>query len=405
VVLAAWSAVWFLILAPGGGIAWKFFVQGTDLLFTGHDGASVHPGGLHLYASYPQLQIGPAAYAVAEVLRQIGPDKGMVAAEIAMAGLGMLVLVLTVQIALAVRPDLARRPAQVRWYLLVAGAFFVVAWQEMAVAFGHLDDTLAITCTVAAVWVWVTRRLLSPPIRAALAGTLIGLAAAAKPWAFVFLPVICLPSIHMNGDQGRPGVRDRAIALGAVAVVTVAGWVPFFAADPATVHAMHYQIANMPNSALRALGIDTARTPSWDRATQIVLGCALGLAAIVRRRWAAVILLGAGARIALDPGVHKYYTPEVMVGALLWELVGMRRPLPVWTVTAFATLNLDQLVISDPAVQGAIRLAVVLAFTVAVLLAPARGHRHADPVPDGELADRVLAGGGRSPAAGRGAGG
>ena len=390
VVLAAWAAVWFAILAPGGGIAWKFFVQGTDLLFTGHDGGSVHPGGLHLYASYPQLQIGPAAYAAAGLLRRAGPDYGMTAAQLVMTALGLLVLAMTGQIALAARPDLARRPGRVRWYLLVAGAFFVIAWQVMAVAFGHLDDALALTCTMAAVWVWVTRPL-RLPARAALTGTLIGLAAAAKPWAFVFLPVICLPAAaqpvtYLNGDQAGAGpdrlgpararARDRAIALGGVALVTVAAWLPFFAADPGTVHAMHYQIANMPDSALRALGVTAGRTPPWDRAAQIVLGCVLGLLAIARRRWAAVLLLGAGARIALDPGVHKYYTPEVMAGALLWELVGMRRPLPLWTVTGFAALNLVPKLTSDAAVQGDIRLGLVVAFTAAVLLAPSGLHRH-----------------------------
>jgi hypothetical protein len=172
-------------------------------------------------------------------------------------------------------------------------------------------------------------------------------------------------------------------------VVTVAAWLPFYAADPETVRALHYQIANLPDSALRALGVDAARTPSWDRAVQVILGCVLGLVAIARRRWAAVILLGACARIALDPGVHKYYTPELMAGALLWELVGLRRPLPVWTVTGFAALTLAPLVISDPAAQGAIRLAVVVAFAAAVLLAPASWHRHIAPAP---AADRDLAG-------------
>ncbi|MGH3157159.1 MAG: hypothetical protein ACRDNF_11350 [Streptosporangiaceae bacterium] len=371
-MLAAWSALWCAILAPGGGIAWKFFVQGTDVLFTSHGSAAASQPGLHLYAAYPQLQIGPAAYAVAEVLRQIGPDYGLVAAEIVMTALGMLVIAMTQRIAVIVRPGLTAQPGRLRLYLLVAGAFFVIAWAELAVAFGHLDDCLAITCAVAAVWIWIVPQA-PAPVRAAFMGVSAGLAAAAKPWAFVFLPVILLPlAPAARGRRGTAGGWAVAIAVAGVAVVTLAAWLPFFLGDPGTSNAVHYQIANMPDSALRALGVSTARTPSWDRSVQIGLGCVLGLVAIVRRRWAALILLGAGARIALDPGVHKYYTPEVMAGALLWELLGQRRPWPVWTVLAFLALNMAPVLTGDNPLLGDIRLGLVIAFTAAVLLGPSR---------------------------------
>ena len=98
----------------------------------------------------------------------------------------------------------------------------------------------------------------------------------------------------------RPGRRLAALA---------AAWLPFYLADPATTAAAHYTIRNLPTSALRALGVSAARTPSWDRPAQLLLGWALGAAAVARRHWPAVILLGVGARIALDPGVHGYYTP------------------------------------------------------------------------------------------------
>jgi hypothetical protein len=254
----------------------------------------------------------------------------------------------------------------------------VIAWAELSVAFGHLDDSLAIACAVAAVWAWTTLRL-PLPARAALTGLGLGLAAAAKPWAFVFLPVLFLPIF--NGDRPGAVVRARAVAVGCAAAVTLAAWLPFFLADPATSHALHYQIANVPNSALRALGVATAKTPSWDRAAQIALGCVLGGVAIARRRWAAVILLGAGARIVLDPGVHKYYTPEVMAGALLWELIGQRRPFPVWTVLAYLALDLAPVVISDNAVLGVIRLALIAAFTAAILLPPTRWYAHPNAPP------------------------
>jgi hypothetical protein len=369
-VLAGWAAVWFVILGHHGGIAWKFFVQGTDLLFSGHDGASAKHAYLHIYATYPQLQIGPVAYLVAGVLRHIGPDFGVVAAEIVMTTMGLLVVAMIQRVAVAVQPELAEGPGRRRLVLvmLTAGALFVVAWAELADAYGHLDDAIALTCAAGGVWVWAAGKV-SEPARAALTGAAIGLAAAAKPWAFVFLPVILLPR-----RAAQPSVRDEArvrlIAAGGVVAVTLAAWLPFFIATPATVNAMHYQIANMPDSALRALGVNSAMTPSWDRTAQVLLGCVLGIAAIARRRWAAVILLGAGARIALDPGVHGYYTPELMAGALLWDLLGPRRAMPVWSIACFAALNVAPLLTKDAAVLGGVRLGVIVAFTAAILLGP-----------------------------------
>jgi hypothetical protein len=55
-------------------------------------------------------------------------------------------------------------------------------------------------------------------------------------------------------------------------------------------------------------GSNNPQTPHWDRQAQIVVAFVLAVIAISQRRWPAVLLLGAGARIALDPGVHGYYT-------------------------------------------------------------------------------------------------
>jgi hypothetical protein len=401
VVLACWAAVWFVILAHHGGIAWKFFVQGTDLLFTGHDGRSTKPAGLHLFATYPQLQIGPVAYPIAQVLREIGPDNGVVAAEIFMTVLGLAVFAMTQRIVMLARPELARpgsagMPGRLRAVLLVAGAFFVITWQELAIGYGHLDDSLALTFVVAAAWACLTGRM-------AVCGALIGLAGASKPWALGYLPLIALPVIALPrltarnpaaapdpaapdpaaldpvptgaGTRCRWAIDELRARLPAVAwlvIVTLAAWLPFFAADSATTNAMHYKIANMPDSALRALGVAAASTPSWDRPAQVLIGCVLGAIAIARGRWPAVILLSAGARIALDPGVHGYYTPEIMAGALLWDLLSARRrPVPFWSVVSFGALNLAPLLTKDAALQGEVRLWLVIAFTLTVLLAPA----------------------------------
>jgi hypothetical protein len=84
-----------------------------------------------------------------------------------------------------------------------------------------------------------------------------------------------------------------------------------------------------------------------------------------------VLLLGVGARIALDPGVHGYYTPGIMMGALLWDLLGTRRPLPTWTVISFFALNLMPLLTTDNSMLGDIRLSLIVAFSVVILTGPA----------------------------------
>jgi len=435
--LGCWSAVWFVILAHRGGIDWKFFTTGTSLLFGGHpaviqgitggpDAAGPAglpgpppPGGLHIFASYPALQMGPLAYLVTGVLRHLSPHNGVVAAELFLQACGLLIVYLVERIALIAKPSLEDD----RWFpvtLLAGGGVFLVAWSELAAGFAHLDDGLALLLAVMGVFClfcvfWgaetsppdpppssggrrsITRpegpsgtfatgrsaKLASlaagppwaawprgsakvaslaagPPWAApVLAGLCIGLAADAKPWALVFLPVLLLFGV---------GNRRAAVAWCAALATLAVGWLPFFVADPGTIHATRYLIRNETNSALRALGVSENYTPSWDRPAQVALGCVLGALAVWRRRWPAVLMLAGGARLLLDPAAHSYYTPDVMVGALLWDMVGSRRPMPVWSLASFAALNVAPLVISDGAVQGTLRLCLIAAFTIAALM-------------------------------------
>jgi hypothetical protein len=352
--LACWAVLWFVLLARRGGIDWKFFSTGTSLLFGGHPpvirgitgGAGTAgpaglpgpppPGGLHIFANYPALQMGPLSYLAAAVIRNA------VAAEVVLQVAGLLIVYLIDRIAAVARPD-RDKP----WTLLVGGAVFLVAWSELAAAFAHLDDGLALLLAVLAVYAAVTGH----PIASGLA---VGLAAAAKPWALVFLPVLLI---------NPKTIRAAAAAAGTIAVA----YAPFFIADPATMNATRFLIRNEPDSALRALGVTENYTPHWDRAAQVLLGCALGTVAFLRNRWPAILMLAGDARIVLDPAAHSYYTPDVVTGALLLDLVIQTR-LPVFTVVSFAALNLAPLIINDQAAQGAIRLALVAAGTVASLV-------------------------------------
>ena len=352
-LLSLWTVAWFIDMAPGGGIAWVFFRSGTAALF-GEPGSFRRPGGLHLYATNPDLQIGPLSFAVAEVLRHLGPDSGIVVAEILLTAAGVLLIAAIENLARTVRPELRERPRGLRLTVLFGGAAFMIAWVNLAVGYLHLDDGLALILAVLALRAVVARR----PV---LAGLCVGLATAAKPWALVFAALLLLLPVR---DMWR-----GAVALLAALAAT---WLPFYLADPGTMTAARYSIRNLPASALRALGVTAPQTPSWDRPAQVLLGWALGAAAIWRHRWPAVILLGVGARIALDPGVHGYYTAGVMVGALIWDTIGARRPWPVWSLLSILALAGVPVVTRDPQILGDARLAIVVTFTAALLLGPSR---------------------------------
>jgi hypothetical protein len=360
-VLGCWTAGWFAVLSPRGGIAWHFFTHGGALLFQGAPRGGALPGGLHLYANYPQLQIGPLAFVVTQGLRYLGPHQGLFATEVVLTVLGLYLVHAIERITLTVRPGLARQPIALRVTFLTGGAVFLVAWVELAAAFAHLDDALALALAVFAVQAVVAGR----PV---IAGLCIGLATDAKPWALVFLPVLLVLPVRAWWRAAVP----------ALAVIGAA-WLPFVLADPGTSAAMHYTIRNLPGSALRALGVNDRRTPSWDRAAQLIIGWVLGVIAVWRGRWSAVILLTMGARIALDPADHGYYTAGIMVGALLWDALGTRRPFPLWTVVSFAALNAVHALTKNSALLGQLRLGLVLAFTAAILLAPARWTWQRDP--------------------------
>ncbi len=386
--LTAWTAVWFVTLARRGGFAWIFFVKGSSLLFAGHFAALSRPGGLHVYASYPGLQIGPLAFAVAEVIRELGPDQGLVVGQVFMSVVGLVTLLIIRRITLTARPELTARP-DLDWTFLAGGAIFMTAWTELAVAHGHLDDALALVLAALALWAAITGH----PV---LTGLAVGLAIDAKPWALIFVPILLLSAgmaRWRTPDQAARPIRASLpawlLAGACAAAITAAAWLPFFIADPQTVRVLHFTIYNLPDSALRALGVSTPMTPPWDRQAQLIGACVLGVAAIWRRRWAAVILLGAGARIALDPGVHSYYTPGVLVGTLIWDMLGARRPLPVWTVISFCALNLVPLITAGGPVRGAFRLYLVVGFTLVILLGPDRWTWAPGPAARADLPDGV----------------
>ena len=146
-----------------------------------------------------------------------------------------------------------------------------------------------------------------------------------------------------------------------------AGWLPFFIADPQTMRAMHYTIANTPLSGLHVFDPRAARTPFWDRPLQTVVGLVLGAAAVWRGRVTGVLLLVMASRLALDPSSNRYYTAGLVAGALLWDVTGSRRTWPWWSLTVVLGLHFARWFPALDPLHGPAMLAFAAVATLTVL--------------------------------------
>jgi hypothetical protein len=106
------------------------------------------------------------------------------------------------------------------------------------------------------------------------------------------------------------------------------------------------------------------------RPLQIGLGLALAGIAVARGRWALALLLAVGARLALDPATFTYYMPGLVLAALVYDLVGARRSVPIWTLMTYVALQTVP-EFASPQTEGFVRLAICLA-PGALLLTPQR---------------------------------
>jgi hypothetical protein len=350
IALAAIAVGLQLLLYRNSGYSWHFFAEAASLLIGQHPAGDALPGGLHLYANYPQLQFGPLSVLAAVLLLPFS-DGGWFLVTWFMTLSGLVVLYLLERTVRALRPDVDPNDWPAAITMLVGGTSFLISWELLAVHFGHLDDVLALLLLAAAVAAAVDRE----PI---LAGVCVGLATDAKPWALACAAVLLVFPL-------REIWRAAAVA----GLVICVAWLPFVLGDPHTLSAAaSFTIPNSPASALRALGVTSTTTPSWDRIAQIGIGVLLGAVAVLRRRFAAVLALGIGARIALDPSVYSYYTAGLALGLLLWDLVGYRRPAPRLSLLCLIGLTLAPVVVRNTQVLGELRLWTV-ALAAALMLA------------------------------------
>lgn len=312
-----------VVLMPGSpGGSWKFFAKASELL-SARDPQNGAFLGLHLYAKYPQAQFGPISVLAARLAIVISPHHAVHVAQ----GFSMLAYVLILGlvgncIGRACPESALKRSLQV---LVLGGAVLLPIWIDLAIARVHIDDVLAITGVVIGIWALIAKH----PLLAAIA---VGAAADAKPWAVVFLVVLLI---------AEPNDRWPAFAI--ALAVSLFPWIPFILGDTHTLASLtHFTISNNQSSPLRALGVNSARTPRWDRPVQLLLGMGFGAAAVVRKRWEAVLLVGCAGRLLIEPGTNHYYAAGLGVGALVWDCLAGRGRLPwmtLWTVVLFEVPN------------------------------------------------------------------
>ncbi|MGW3227268.1 hypothetical protein [Kitasatospora sp. NPDC001095] len=361
VLLAAWTVLWFLLVEPSGGFSWHYLRQGEQLLFSDQP-----DGGLSLYARHPELQIGPVSLAAARLTAPFAPHTGELIAEAVSAGLGLVMLVLVGRTAALYYLGTGTNHRRLQQRLLIAGLAFIPMWVEVSVRFAHLDDVLALFFTTLAAHALARGK----PVQVAV---FLALAVDSKPWAIAFAPLIlALP---------RPAWLRTALWF--CALVAIA-WLPFYLGNLDTMAAAKFTIPNQPASALRWFGVTDPATPWWDRPTQFALGIGLGCVAVWRGRWPAVVLLGADARILLDPSVYTYYTASILLGTLLWDAVGQKRLVPWWSWIALASLYGGTLFLPSDAARGFVRLAFVVVSASYVLLWPTQRSRRQRPGAPGD---------------------
>ena len=356
------AAAWMVVLTAvqtrhATKTSWHFFAMASRLVF-GRAPAR-EGGGLAVYAVHPKLQFGPFSIVVAQALRIVSFGHGAVAATLLMGAMAPMLLWFVLDARRATtpaHPNLRLAPA------LAAALVLPAVWTFLSVYSLHLDDALAVTLAVAALWGVAKRSDL-------VVGISLGLAVASKPWALAFLPlVLALPA----------GRRRRAGGL-AIGIPTLL-WSPFLLGAAGTASALsHFTIRNAPDSALRALGVANPVTPSWDRAAQVVIGAAAAAWCACTGRWPAVFMAAMAVRLALDPGTHRYYTAGIVVFVLVWELLSRRWTVPVVSIATALALQLPHDRHWPAAEAGAVRLATFLVVLALALVISGPTPTDADP--------------------------
>jgi hypothetical protein len=341
------AACAFVALLPfSHATAWHYFDDAAHHLIDEPESG----GRLGVYANHPEYQFGPLAILIASPFAFLPDAIDEHAAMAFGSALGVL--------AVAAIADMTRRVDPIAGHRVslahgaVGFAALTLVWSDISVRTAHIDDAVVLAATAGALAATMRRM---PWIAAGL----LSVAAATKPWGFMFAPLVfALP---------RPHAMARLATVGAVVALT---WLPFVVAEPETLGGVRaFKLDVEPSSSLRTLGVDEALMPGWVRPTQLAAGFAVALLLVRRGRWPAVVMAAIAVRLLLDPAVHHYLTAGVALGVLMWEM--WRRPwqMPWLTVVSTVVLETTSGDVFPARVDGAVRLMfmatlVVLAFAV-----------------------------------------
>ena len=328
-VLLVTVAVAGTVLAGGRG-DWDFFVASGKAMFD-VDGFSV-------YAHRGDTQTGPLSLLIARLFAFTARN-GFVLSSVTCLMLGLVSLRVVERIC---RGALDAMRAEL--LTLIGGLCLLVWWGQFS-GFGHLDD--AIVLTIGAV---VVERRLQGGHR--LSPVLVGLAIAVKPWAVFFLPLTLGVNVGNPADEAPTESSLRArmrVLIGPLLAIAVAAvlWAPFVLADSGTLRALRPTVNLAPDSVLALFLSDSTSIPEWLRTAQLVGGLGLGLALVVRGRALSLPLACIALRLAIDPGTWAYYTPGLLIGALLLDARESRTYWPVCTLAATVLLAPPSIVPSD----------------------------------------------------------
>jgi hypothetical protein len=319
-LLAVWAGLWFLLAtamhAPGLN-DWLYFEFGARTLI--HYNSHYGGGALRLYANHPVVQIGPPSLVLVAAVQWLPHNAVGTGFAALMALAGVWAIRCIESTARALLP--ADCHGRIAMMTACAGAFAVPVWAYEAAQWRHLDDVMAICFILAAASLIARQRSWW------LAGALVGVGVAAKPWALILAPVL----LGLTRSE-----RSKA-AIVALASAT-ACWAPFVLGGPGTLKALgDFRLSVSADSTLQLLGVHSTLAPGWVRPVQLVGGFLLMVVLARRGSWVAIPFAGLAFRVISDPQTWLYYGMGPLIAAVLWDCLHERR-WPLWTL---ATLGVE----------------------------------------------------------------
>ncbi|WP_432564876.1 hypothetical protein [Kineococcus sp. SYSU DK003] len=311
--------------SSGGVGDWAYFRAGA-LVLTGQ--TDLPPG--QLYLDSPDTQIGPPALLLALPVALL-PAAVSTWTIVVLLGAALPLCCYLLERASGERAADPRTGLTV----LAGGLFAALYWWRVSADFTHPDDVLAV---LAACLVLCWFRTRSEPWTPWVAAVVLGTAAAGKPWAIGFLPLVAAWS-------GPLVLRAARLAVGGL--VAAAWWAPFLLAAPGTLSALGtFRVDVWYSSPLTLLGLAGEPYPAWVRPAQFALTIALACVAVARRRAHLVPFAVAAGRIAVDPQAWDYYFATVAIACLAVDLLRTRYRGP-WLTLAVVFVLYDARWLAD----------------------------------------------------------